>query len=376
MDTPATCIFPSLRRGVVLAAVAALALAGLFALPAARAGATTCTKSWAAAVDGNWSDGSKWTGGTAPTSTDDVCITADSASYTVTLDVDVSIDSLQLGGSANSQTLDLEAHALDLAADSSLSAQGVLSLGDGSALDLGSHTLHNAGTLQTVTGPCTATLTNGTLDNTGSLTIGCTTADLFGLLGATNTGTVTIAAGGSWSLHTLTNSAGTITNDGALAAGDYTQGNGAVTNNPVDASHTITLTGTGAAHMRATGGGVSLTGSPLTIDQSLDIDTTVLLSNDLTNQGTITLGSHILDLRGHTLHNTGSLQTVTGPCTATLTNGTLDNTGTLTISCTTSDLFGALGATNTGTVTIAAGGSWSLHTLTNSAGTITNDGAL
>ncbi|HXY95282.1 MAG TPA: hypothetical protein VEP49_22680, partial [Acidimicrobiia bacterium] len=120
------------------------------------------------------------------------------------------------------------------------------------------------------------------------------------------------------------------------------------------------LTGTGAAHMRATGGGVSLTGSPLTIDQSLDIETTVLLTNDLTNQGTITLGSHILDLGGHTLHNTGSLQTIAGPCTATLTHGFLDNTGTLTIGCTTSDLFGALGATNSGTITIAPTGVWTI----------------
>ncbi len=75
----------------------------LLAVLAASASAQTCTTSWAAAVDGTWSDASKWTAG-APDAAATACITAP-GTYTVTLDRQQDLAGLDLGGASGTQTL-------------------------------------------------------------------------------------------------------------------------------------------------------------------------------------------------------------------------------------------------------------------------------
>ena len=48
-----------------------------------------CTKSWAKAVSGNWSNANDWSPAGVPTNTDNVCIAVDTANYTVTVDTSV-----------------------------------------------------------------------------------------------------------------------------------------------------------------------------------------------------------------------------------------------------------------------------------------------
>ncbi len=70
---------------------------------------SSCTKTWASAVSGNWSDASMWSPAGVPTSSDTVCITNDAASYTVTVDTSAVAGSLLVGGAAGTQTLDISA---------------------------------------------------------------------------------------------------------------------------------------------------------------------------------------------------------------------------------------------------------------------------
>ncbi|HST52114.1 MAG TPA: FG-GAP-like repeat-containing protein [Pyrinomonadaceae bacterium] len=89
---------------------------------------------WLSAVSGNWSDASKWQDGTGanrvPAAGDDVTINAD-GTYTVTLDVDATINSLTLGRatSTGTQTLDDPSHTLSLASASSTLSTGIFNLG-------------------------------------------------------------------------------------------------------------------------------------------------------------------------------------------------------------------------------------------------------
>ena len=61
------------------------------------------SKSWAAAVSGNWGDHANWSPAGVPTAADDVFITVD-GTYTVTVNVAAAARSLTLGGAAGTQT--------------------------------------------------------------------------------------------------------------------------------------------------------------------------------------------------------------------------------------------------------------------------------
>ncbi len=63
---------------------------------------------------GNWSETTNWTPNGVPASTDDVLITAE-GTYSVTMDVDVSINNLTIGGSTGIQTLTLSDRILTIA---------------------------------------------------------------------------------------------------------------------------------------------------------------------------------------------------------------------------------------------------------------------
>src|ERR1700747_1238849 len=78
----------------------------LLSMLGATSSAIACTKSWASAVDGNWSDGTKWLPAGSPSSGDDVCIVVN-GTYTVTLNVDGATNAFTLGGTGGIQRLDL-----------------------------------------------------------------------------------------------------------------------------------------------------------------------------------------------------------------------------------------------------------------------------
>ena len=78
--------------------------------PALQAAATpvttfTCTRSWASATDGDWSDAAMWSPVGVPTAADRVCIEV-AGTYSVTLDQDGSVSQLRLGGPSANATLD------------------------------------------------------------------------------------------------------------------------------------------------------------------------------------------------------------------------------------------------------------------------------
>ena len=86
-----------MRRTAAAAAFAVFAL-----LVPVAAGATPIA--WNAAVSGNWNTPGNWNPAQVPTSADDVSITL-AGTYTVTVDVAASANSLTLGGSSGTQTL-------------------------------------------------------------------------------------------------------------------------------------------------------------------------------------------------------------------------------------------------------------------------------
>ncbi|HET9665256.1 MAG TPA: Ig-like domain-containing protein, partial [Desertimonas sp.] len=138
-----------------------------------------CSKSWAAPVDGFWSDATRWTPSGVPTSTDAVCITG--GGYTVTVDGSQSAGSVTLGTAGNIARPTL------LITDSPLFGAGALGsatgfanhghvvlengLGYGAFLTVAAGTFTNAadGTV-TVTGVAPATI-NGPVVNEGSFTV-------------------------------------------------------------------------------------------------------------------------------------------------------------------------------------------------------------
>ena len=177
------------------------------------------TVSWASAVSGNWSDGSKWTGGVAPTSVDDVLITV-AGDYTVNFNNDATVNSLTLGGTSGTQTLANSGKTLTLTNASTINSTGVLSMSGAFS------TLTGAGTL-TVNGALN--WSNGTMSGTGSTNIapGGTLAISVSVIltqrTLENNGTVT-HSGGALNFYTgaVVNNAGTwnvLFDGGAFAIG-------------------------------------------------------------------------------------------------------------------------------------------------------------
>jgi hypothetical protein len=95
------------------------------------AAATPGVNAWTAAASGLWSDATRWTRGRAPIPGDTVLITA-VGTYTVTLDVDASVDSLVVGGASGTQTLEpTGARTLTLTGDAAVGVGGRIRLASG-----------------------------------------------------------------------------------------------------------------------------------------------------------------------------------------------------------------------------------------------------
>jgi hypothetical protein len=92
----------------------------------------TCTRSWASAVNGRWTDAARWTPAGVPVSGDAACITR-AGTYTVTLDDTTTVGNLQLGGPGAGPTLRVDESTTGAAA---LKVRDTLSIKIGSRLEL------------------------------------------------------------------------------------------------------------------------------------------------------------------------------------------------------------------------------------------------
>ncbi|MBI3785777.1 MAG: hypothetical protein HY270_20480 [Deltaproteobacteria bacterium] len=172
------------------------------------AAARAATISWVNAAGGNWSDGSNWSGGTAP-GADDAAVITLAGNYTVVLDASVSVVGLTLGGTSGTQTLSVSGTSLSLNGTGEVGSHGQVNLDGGD--------LHRTGML-TVSG--TLRWTGGTMSG-GGTTVVAAGGTLFidpgesgfvAFYGGTlsNAGTTTWATGG-WNIYvnTVINNTGT-----------------------------------------------------------------------------------------------------------------------------------------------------------------------
>ncbi|HKF42754.1 MAG TPA: hypothetical protein VKG01_06630, partial [Thermoanaerobaculia bacterium] len=235
----------------ILAGIA-LALAGILGPVTAAAGPIA----WKNAVSGNWNTAGNWDPAQVPTSADDVSITLD-GTYTVTIDAAASVNSLTLGGSTGTQTLSLPNNSLTLAAASSIGTHG------------------------------SVTMSAGTLQGDGTLTVN----GLFAWSGGTmsGTGTTTIAAGATLTIsgsvllsRTIINNATTNWTAGQFAFNNGTFQNNASFNAPL--SNNITNGGgtnafnnnASSTFTRDTATGILVVGIPFTNAGTVNVNTGTL----------------------------------------------------------------------------------------------------
>ena len=126
---------------------------------------------WITIGNGNWSVGSNWSTGTPPTALDTVLITQ-SGNYTVTLDVDATVEDIKIGGYGGAPTLLINGRTLTVNGTSlKVDPTGVLQLASG-----------------TLTGPGNVTVQGTLIWNGGTMSgTGTTTIDPIGTLDITGT---------------------------------------------------------------------------------------------------------------------------------------------------------------------------------------------
>ncbi len=324
-----------------------------------------CTRSWAKAVNGNWSNPSNWAPVGVPTSSDNVCIAANTANYTVTLDVGASLASLSVGSTAKTETLDIASQSLSVQGNFVTTTHGavLMDTSSESILDLEGNVFDNAGSFVVNSGGSSALFEdNGSMYNLGTFTLN-------GTLDASST-TFVNATGGAIRAGSA----------GSLDPGRFVQAGGTSTGNPLSPS-TLVLAGGGAASFSAIG--MTVQGGPLEAGQSIDIPTgndELTLANDLTSDGTITMetdgpSTSFINLNGHTLTNAGTFDVSAGSggSAEVFNNGTIDNTGTVQIA-------GSFAPTSTsftnaagGSVAVTGVGSLSTGTYTQAGGTSTGN---
>ncbi len=350
---------------VLTAAITTLAIV-VSSTGTARA-AGTCTDSWKAPVNGDWSESAKWSTGSVPSTSAEVCITV-AGTYTVTAESSsssLSVKSLTVGPESGSATLSLRGlgctanTAFDASANITTGTLGTIQLtnakgscSEGQDVNLSwGGTFANAGKITVAAGTSGGTRElDGSLTNTGKISIGVTTSsesliDNLGAITVANEATLSSSGG------TVTNGTGgsvTDTGTGALAitSGIFNQGTGAA-GNVVLFDSTLNLLGAGAGTFAFEGGGGSLSGN-VSAAQSVVLQSSGCFS-----------GTDVTASAGFTNAGSIELTNVEGLCaesqSATLVwSGTLTNTGRITSN------FGVAGGpraldgnlTNSGTVNI------------------------
>jgi Tol biopolymer transport system component len=288
---------------------------------------------WTNTSGGNWSIASNWNPNQSPGAGDNAIITNE-GSYTVTLDVDVAVASLSLGGAVGTQTFSAFSRTLTLNGASAIRGNG--SMGLNSCTVSGTGTLTNLGTLNPNNTKINAGLVNqgllvyggassqgGAFDNQAGAILrvqgnndGAT--DLTVANGFTNSGTIELTSVASPTEANLNVTSGTMVNaaggqiktlpgtGGARTLGAQLDNRGAVT---ID--QPLTLSKSSAAHLNS--GTISVSGGNCTVSQNGTFTTT----------GTLTIAA------GKTLQVVGG--------TFNYSSGTVEGAGTLNLSFTTAN---------------------------------------
>jgi hypothetical protein len=349
-------------------ALAALSSTALILMAAGSARAAACNDTWLGG-NGNWDTPSDWSNG-VPTSTSVACI-AGTTNYIVTVTPSAEAQAIQLGGTAGTQTLEVEGQGNEAGGDwynsvtLSLGTGGLSIDSDGTLLLDATATDHNSGgsppggsAILTATNQSAATIVNdgvidaessdpswesvlnfgGTLTNNGLINVLSGTLEFAAAspyMTAVNDGTINVESGSTLSMQAGDGSsftdAGTYNNDGTtLAAGTmHWNAGGTMTGNPIDfqyhsGSPTLvdTTTSGHGTYLFQSGGFMTGTipagqtveaqgtGGGDGADTSINIDGTTV-----TNDGTL-----ILDAPGAGTSSGGS---------ATLYDGTVNNYGIL-----------------------------------------------
>jgi hypothetical protein len=383
-----TSYLPTAHRGRAI--VLAMAIASIFCLSVlapSSAHANGCSDSWTNTAGGSWFEGSNWSKGKAPSTEEEACITAE-GTYTVVMTQEsgtVSVKSLTVGGASGKQTLAVGSSCsvnavLTTTAGISNGAQGAITLTNGDGCGDGVKLvgpITNAGTLTVEPEHGGARELQGSITNTGTLSINASTAYNGTSVALTNKGTLNVAEGKTLSIaakNSFTN--GTNGKIGATGSGDvlvekegsFTQGTGTTSGTqPVIVDDgALSYTGSGKS-LIALRGSSTLSGN-LTGSQSLSIQSTcsenvvATAAASFTNAGTITLtngdgcgDNATLTVSAGTLTNSGKIITEV-PAGGTRTiQGSITNTGTLSINANTAYNGASAVLGNSGALNIAEG---------------------
>ena len=392
----------------------------LVAVGLAGPSASAATVQWINTAGGNWSVGANWSSGSVPTSADDVVITAD-GTYTVTLNVAATVNTLTLGAASGTQTLAISSTTLALNGASSIAANGTLALSGGTltlaapltnagTFNWSGGTINGAGGLTNnaafnLTGAGTRYWYQSTLTNNGTVTSGGGYLYLYTSPVISNTGTWSMQADGGYYVGsgvpvfnnsgTLEKSAGTgvkdfylqLNNSGQVKvlSGTLRLAAGGTSSAPFSVASGATLNFYNGTHTLDAGatvtglGTVSVTSATVTAADTWDVGTAtsvfggaLTLNGNVVSLGTVTANGGTFNL------NTNSTVTALGNVTIgggtlnlnstasftmsglTLSAGTLGGTSALTITGTFAWSGGAVN--RTGAVTLPAGSIFNITT--------------
>jgi hypothetical protein len=358
----------------------------------------SCGDEWTGLKGGNWSDGKDWSTGAAPGGTTAACITlAGAKSYTVTLNQltgSITLGHLLVGaaGGKTSQTLEMDANGSDqylaLAGPSTIYAHGVFRLtsaGNGSDFIQGPGTLDNYGLFATVGGKGWSRYLTGNITNEPSGTVSIAAGSLPGgntyqESGSTfvNKGTFTVAKGSEYLVtqSVFTQAGGRIVNNGLvqISNASVNKTGGTSTGNAWQFYNNGILhdkAGTGAYEFFNSGelSGTIAAGQTVTVDGDASTDVQLMLSGNVTNDGTLVMtsstanggggNSWLFPLTGTpTLFNNGLIKTLTGVGWTRYFNVNVVNNavGTMDLDANSNQLNGSWTITNRGTLNVGAGG--------------------
>lgn len=309
---------------------------------------------------GNWSTAADWSGGVVPNNGSTkfgVTLPTESTSYTVTQDINVSIDSLTVDSGAT-----LAGNSGITLTVTSLTSSGIMNYDSANNLTVNGATTISSGASLNLEGASTASL-NGTVSNSGSF--------VTGFSGGSNTVTVTGAFTNNAGATLALEGSGDVMNVASLA------NSGTVT---INAGTTMNLTGQPngitdvAAGSTLTVAGTLKAGTANGLAKLTSVEGTLDLENGTTNAvtptgGTLTIASGgQLELSATTastttlsitgaVNNSGSFTTgfAGGANTVTVSGAFTNNAGASLDLEGSSDVVNVASLTNLGTVSIASG---------------------
>jgi hypothetical protein len=389
------------------------------AAPAHPAAAPVCTDSWKKATSGMWSVATNWSTGAVPTSSDNVCIKV-AGTYKVTLTGNESANTLTLGGSSGTQTVDVQGNTSGSALftlmsnGSTIATHGVLALDSQSVTGAGyaqidsssgsSVSLKNSGTFETLDATVQPDYIGVDLTNDGTVSIAGASTQEDTDVAIVNNDTFTVASTGNvldqGTGTSFAQKAGTLVNDGTLVliGATFTQSGGTESGNPVQLTQFSTLVDSaGTGGFTATGNdslrGTIPVGQSLTVTGGATSGTLTLLGN-VTNDGSLTLqdgsGGGAAELSsdsvvGRMLKNYGDVTTsgASGDDVNISSDLTNEKGGTVTLGAVTTNEEPDFNITNDGKFTVSAndaldetGGSTATTTFTQGKGTLANHGTI